>query len=293
MPRGRESWRIKPKRPRGYYRAQARAIYDLEMREAIMRFTREGLSDDEIASRLGQSVPTIQQYRRRSLGMQAPSRHIKPIRGLLMVKTTPSGSGQRGGSPTRALPLPPGRDGAGATSGRRGERSASGSKPPPSASGETMDSPEIIQLRRDCLRLRKAMMPFDMMAHILGVTENEARKHFAEAINELQVSEQMNVDMHRQLMIEQIDQMIAAIHAPSTGYDILGRRVDVVYDAIDRMLKLMKQKADLLGLSTQTAVDLRVRLQGLAEEGGYDIVDLEEIARQVLQAHKLKLPEFR
>jgi hypothetical protein len=31
----------------------------------------------------------------------------------------------------------------------------------------------------------------------------------------------------------------------------------------------------------------------LAAESGYDIVDLEEIAREVLQAHKLKLPEFR
>jgi hypothetical protein len=141
--------------------------------------------------------------------------------------------------------------------------------------------------------MKKAAVPYEKMAEILGISKEEAQRYSREAIAELQNSEQLNADLERRLMIEQIDQMIAAIHAPATGENLLGHRVTVVFDAIDKMLKLMKAKSELLGLYSPPAVDIRIKLQGLAAESGYDIVDLEEIAREVLQAHKLKLPEFR
>ena len=137
------------------------------------------------------------------------------------------------------------------------------------------------------------MVPFDQMAELLGVTEQEARQRTAEAINAIQFSEQMNADMHRTLMIEQIEQMIQAIHAPATGKTLSGKPTPVVFEAIDKMLKLMKQKAELLGISEPPPLDIRIKLQQLAQEGSYDIVELEDIARDVLQAHKLRLPEFR
>jgi hypothetical protein len=148
-------------------------------------------------------------------------------------------------------------------------------------------------MRAHCLKMKKAAVPYEKMAEILGISKEEAQRYSREAIQELQKSEQLNADLERRLMIEQIDQMIAAIHAPATGENLLGYRVTVVFEAIDRMLKLMKAKADLLGLSSPPAVDIRIKLQSIASESGYDIVDLEEIAREVLQAHKLKLPEFR
>lgn len=169
--------------------------------------------------------------------------------------------------------------------------------PPPgsyhSVAGTVLDPPDVLQLRRDCLHLRKAMRPFSEIAEILGVSEQEARQRTAEAISELETSERLNADLERRLMIEQIDQMIAAIHPMSTGKMLNNERTPIVLEAIDRTLKLMKQKADLLGLSAPPAVDIRIRLQALADEGGYDIVDLEDIAKDVLTAHKIRLPEFR
>jgi predicted transcriptional regulator len=174
---------------------------------------------------------------------------------------------------------------------RASSRSSSSSSP--SVSGELLPPPDVLQLRSDALKLRKAMIPFDEMAELLGVSESQARKAVQEALHDLQTSEALNADMQRQLMIEQIEQMIAAIHAPATGRLINGKPVMIDLGAIDRMLKLLQRKAELMGLTYAPAEDIKVKLQRLAEEAGYDIVELEDIARDVLQAHKLRLPEFR
>lgn len=202
------------------------------------------------------------------------------------------------GEPQQALPAPASRSGPRSRSGSvwvnaSASGSRSRSRSGPSVSGEILDPPDVIQLRADALKLRKAMLPFPEIAELLGVSVPHARQAVAEAIQEIQKSEQFNADMHRQLMIEQIDQMIAAIHAPATGQLINGRRIMVDLGAIDRMLKLMQRKAELMGLTTTPAEDIKVKLQRLADEAGYDIVDLEEIAKDVLAAHKTRLPEFR
>ena len=298
-------------------RRDARAIYELQMREAVIRWTHERVSDAEIARRLGNGIPTIKRYRRLALEraikraafpptpLPPPKPPKPPPRPRLPKPPPPSPDDlrwertleryrrwrKRMGYPVTTpdaeptppmLPVPVGAS-------RPSENEASGG----GRSGTVLDPPEIVQLRKDCLHLRKAALPFDQMADLLGISEQEARQRTAEAINELQQSEHLNADMHRTLMIEQIDQMIAAIHAPATGRTLGNERIPVVYDAIDRMMKLMKQKADLLGISDPPPLDIRLKLQQLAEEGSYDIVDLEDIARDVLQAHKLRLPEFR
>ena len=64
-----ETWSAKRRKKRDiqkYYAKQAREIYLLQMREAIMRMTTEGVSDVEIARRLGQSTSTISRYRQQS-----------------------------------------------------------------------------------------------------------------------------------------------------------------------------------------------------------------------------------
>lgn len=246
----------------------AKEIYDLQMREAVLRYTRSGLDDADIARRLGQSIPRIKRYREDSV--QRATRRAISRNSPGVLPFIPQW--ERSVNRPRALP--------------------SGSSAP-GVSGEILDPPEVIQLRKDCLQLRKAMVPFDRMADLLGVSERDCRVRTAEALREIEQSEHANADLERRLMIEQLDQMIAGIHAPATGRKIDGKPTLVDLGAIDRMLKLMKQKADLLGLSAPPAVDIRIRLQALADEGGYDIVDLEEIARDVLLAHKLKLPEFR
>ena len=284
------------RRPRGYYKKQANHIYDLQMRESIIRWTVEGVSDADIAKRLGQSVATIKKYRNLS------RERSKQRAGEQSSMTTPRDPRSRSpwpedGSPTRALPPgrttppppppnePPSAGGSGASFNSHPSNS--------SVIGTVLDSPEQIQLRKDCLYLRKAMVPFDQMAEMLGVSEREVRVATAEALQELETSEISNADLERRLMIEQLDQMIAAIHPMSTGRTLTQQRTPVLFEAIDRTIKLLAKKAELMGISHPPAIDIRIRLQALADEGGYDIQDLEEVARDVLQAHKIRLPEFR
>lgn len=307
------------KRQQTQRRRQARAIYDYQMREHIMRALGDGTPEHQIAKDLGQTVPTIRRYR--ALSLQASIRraqhpppsythndvvayilrthpNYRPVEPHPTFRVRPPRPQHRFGSAyrpmNRALPPPGSPSPPPDPTPPPGSSPPSSSAPPPSKDpDEVLDPPEVVQLRAQCLYLRKAMVPFDLMAQHLGISTAEARRYTAEAINELQRSEQFNADMHRQLMIEQIDQMIAAIHAPATGYDLKGQRVSVVFEAIDKMLKLMRQKAELMGINQPPPMDIRFKLQQLAEEGQYDIVDLEDIARDVLQAHKLRLPEFR
>lgn len=338
--------RRRRRRQRGYYRRQAKAIYELQMREAVMRWTHEKVPDPDIARRLGQTVSTIKKYRRESIERSAkraaftrtfevpatavsglPSPYALPApeapksgRAFRAMKQQQrrarypraywpdgSGVGQDGGRTVPALPpgsTDPSDPPRWSSSSRAGGGVPPTPPPPPRPPGggggssphepdEILDPPDIVQLRKDCLMLRKSMIPFDIMAMKLGITEQEAKRYTAEALKQLTESEMMNADLERRLMIEQLDQMIAAIHPMSTGFDLQHGQRPVVLEAIDRMLKLMQKKADLLGISHVPASDIRLRLQALAEEQGYDILDLEDIARDVLQAHKIRLPEFR
>jgi DNA-binding CsgD family transcriptional regulator len=301
----------------GYYKRQAQAIYALQMREAATRLKLEGRTDPEIAQDLGQTVSTVRRYRTQAVKRSAARERIRreygeleppaetaaeedarlrrehaarkaagwkpPVSAVHRAARWPEGDGA---GASRALSLP-----APADSGSAG--------PPPGGSGgrppdEVLDPPDADeyteQMRRECLWLRKAAIPFDQMALKLGISERDARRYTFEALRHLQESEMNNADLERRLLIEQLDDMIRAVRPLAVGGD--GGRPPIL-EAVDRMLKLFKQKSDLMGLSQAPAVDIMIRLQGLAEEGGYDIIELEDIARDVLSAHKIRLPEFR
>lgn len=269
----------KPRHYRGYYRKQATAIYDLQMREAIIRLTRAGKTDEEIGKLLGQTPATIRRYRKKSM-----DRAITHYVEYPDEDPTRSDSGDyddHDATDPRRRRVPPRGPGPGA------HRPGSTKSPT-----EILDAPDAIQMRRDCLSLRKAAMPFDEMAERLGISEAEARQYTYEALKHLQDSELSNAELERRLMVEQLDQMIAAVHAPATGTHPQHGKVPPVLEAIDRMLRLMKQKADLLGLNQAPPVDIMVKLRELAEEGQYDLIELQDIARDVLSRHKLRLPAY-
>lgn len=290
---------------RRYHKKKADAIYQLEMREAVMRMRiQHGWSYEQIARRLGQNPNTIRKYRKKALALSAQRANGKSpheeraeekkrlgfVRGYafrpMRIGNEPTGFQQKKLAAENPNPTPnPPRPG-----GHIPKIDPDETHP---LEGEVLDPPEIVQLRKDCLKLRKAMIPFDQIAELLGVTEREARKAAAEALSQIEASESLNADLERRLMIEQIDQMIQAIHPMSTGRLLNDERTPVVLEAIDRMLRLMDRKANLMGIAHPPAVDIRIRLQQLAAEGGYDIVDLEDMARDVLQAHKIRLPEMR
>jgi len=153
-----------------------------------------------------------------------------------------------------------------------------------------LDAPNIIEMRKKCLLLRKAALPFDEIADRLGITETEARSYTADALRAISASESSHAEAERRLMVEQIDDMIRAIRPNTVGYTADGDTAPVILDAIDRMIRLMSQKAKLLGLEQLPATDIMARLQQLAFDGGYDMVEIEDIARDVLARHKFKMP---
>lgn len=225
----------------GYYRRVRREIYALQMREAVVRLSHQGVPIPEIARRLGQTPPTIKRYKRLAMERAIARAHE---------------------------PLPD-------------------ADPPPYARrGEVLDPPERVRLRQEVLKLRKAMLSFEEIAVKTGLTVNQASAYVAEALREIERSEVTHAELERRLMVEQIDDMIRAVRPQAVRRDKLGPALD----AVDRMLKLMDRKAKLLGLDQLPTQDIMVKLQEIATDGGYDLLEIEDIARDVLARHRFKLP---
>ena len=252
--------RPKKRRNLGAAKAQAEAIYTLEMREAIIRMTHEGMDDREIAGALGQTVGTIKRYRLRTLAMFALTDGKSPP--PLTQDDAPE-------IPKKAAPRGPGP-------GPHRPQS-------PKHAIEILPAADVLALRRACLHARKRLVPFDQMAEELGISETDARRHTADALRSLSVSETTTADLERRLMVEQLDEMIRAIYDPATDTK------HPILEATDRVLKLLDRKAKLLGLDQVPTLDIMAQLQELAQEGNYDIRELEDIARDVLSRRRFKV----
>lgn len=313
-PRKRHDWS-------GYYAREAKAIYALQMRESIMRWTVNGVPDTEIAKRLGQSVSTIRRYREQSRAA-ARQASLNPdlafdLRGdpppdpRARVKRGPGPGPQVAGSwknpRSRKSPPdpPPIRPRRRIEDVNQGIRPPSDLDPPDPRKADAMrasmvaltgtivldpdeilDPAEITDLRNQCLDLRKAMYTFREVAAKLGISEADARAYTASALRSLSDSETTHADLERRLMVEQIDDMIRAIRPQTVG----SAETEPVLEAIDRMLKLMDRKAKLLGLDQAESVDIMIRLQRLADEGNYDMVELMDLAKDTLAHHRIKMP---
>lgn len=146
---------------------------------------------------------------------------------------------------------------------------------PPIAKSDAM-------LIRKAYALRKRMIAYGDIARHLGVPENIVRSWVKMELARLEDEELQDINLVRRLQVEQIDAMMSAIMTPATGKKIDGTRVAPQYEAMDRMMKLMEMKAKLLGLNAPQTVDINHRLEVLAFEFGYDIEQLQDIARDVI-----------
>lgn len=294
-----------------YRQEQRNAIYALQMREAVIRMTHEGTPDPEIARTLGQSVRTIRRYRKQADDLALEARALPEITYDLRadLPRDPEAQAKRGAgpgphvrsswkhprsrqSPPNPLPTPgpPLR-----TPISEANQRASSDPTPHRTSTRTIvridpetitDPPDVVALRSRCLDLRKAMRTFPEMATILGISEPDVRAHTAYALRNLQDSQTTTADLERRLMVEQVDDMIRAVRPATVERE--GKDPDL--DSVDRMLKLMDRKSKLLGLDQAESVDIMIRLQTLATEGNYDMVELMDLAKDTLSKHKIQMP---
>jgi DNA-binding CsgD family transcriptional regulator/predicted transcriptional regulator len=259
------------KRYTGYYSRKSRAIYELQVREYVVQRRNEGATFGEISRELDLSLPTVRAYYRKSI-----------TRAVSMIPFNPETS-------ERFDEDQPYRRDRQRQRQKRAQRSSSG---PEVHTGDVLDPPDEIPLRQEALRLAKACVPYDEISARLGISEKEARQFVNEELTKLEQNELNGADLQRRLMIEQINAMIAALYAPATGDHPEKGQIAPVFEAVDRMMKLLKQKADLIGLGQPQYEDIRMVLQALAEEQQYDMLELEDIARAVLSKHRIKLPGF-
>lgn len=283
-----------------------------------MRWTVEGVSDAEIARRLGHGTATIRRYREeartRALAAMLHPEETYDLQGDLPAE--PGARAKRGPGPGPHIPgswkhprsrqprpaAPPPlkrRRIEDVKQGRLEPNGPDGGPAPPFVDrtlalstsvavdpDDVLDAAETTELRMACLDLRKGMYTFREIAEKLGISEADARAHTAYALRDLQDSVTTHADLERRLMVEQIDDMIRAIRPQTIGSD----DHEPVLEAIDRMLKLMDRKAKLLGLDQAESVDIMVRLQSLAVEGNYDMLELMDLAKDTLSKHRIKMP---
>lgn len=146
-------------------------------------------------------------------------------------------------------------------------------------------------LAKKAFELRKRAISYEDIATAIEQPEEKVRDWIREEIQRRDIEDLNETALHRRLELERIDAMMAAIMTPATGIDKHGRSVQVSVNAIDRMIRLMEARAKLLGLHAPQTVDINQRIELLAIQYEYDVDELKDIARDVLQRrHKKALP---
>jgi len=146
----------------------------------------------------------------------------------------------------------------------------------PVVKGTVIEPPDTMRLKREILDLRKRALPYDYIADQLGITPEEAKSLGMQAIRGLGGDEINDIELAKRLQIEQIDAMIAGIYP---------KAINGMFEAIDRMVKLLDAKAKLLGLNAATKIDIENRLVIMADQMGADIDELREIAKEVIAGY--------
>lgn len=258
-----------PSRRRGWIRQralrrvrrEAREIVASEFRIAVVRLRRDGHTWKEIAALLGRSsaASCTLAYETACRAYAEESRYSgRPLDPEWWKMSGPS---SRSHARSTALVHVPGPT----------------STPGPAVTGTVVDPPstsERARLRRQILDLRKRALDYEAIAEHLGISFETARDLGKQALRMQAGDEYSEVELARRLQIEQVDAMIQGIYPRATAG---------IYDAIDRMVKLLDHKGKLLGLQAPMRIDIDARLVILAEQMGADLDEIREIAADVLK----------
>lgn len=259
-------------------RQEADGIYDLQMREAAIRLSSDGTPLGEIATQLGQTPQTIRRYLEKTMqrALAAQARTETSLDPDDRYTTAPP-------PPPRTRPAPRGRGPGPHVAGS------------PKAPTEILDPFDTREMRTRCLSLRKQAKTYEQIAQATQLPQADVRRYILSALRDLEDSELTRADVERRLMTEQVDDLIRGIYSQAQGLTSAGDPLPTGPDlgAIDRVTKLLDRKSKLLGLDQTPTVDIMIRLQKIASESGYDIEDVEEIARDVFARNRLPVPPSR
>lgn len=229
----------------------ARELYDHEIRQKIVEMrTREGLDVNVISIRLGISEKQVLKYIDKALDRHIVKEQFKKAR-----------------RPLQSTKVEIKRK-------KKKRRALTGSVVTPAKWADP-------KFQREAFKLRQRALPIADIAELLGCTEREVERGVTLHVQKLNESEANDVEIARRIQVEQLDSAIRAILPYSTGVSEVGDPHGLQFDAIDRLVKLLEAKAKLLGLNTPQRIDIRMRLEAIAETGQYDLQELLEIYQEV------------
>jgi DNA-directed RNA polymerase specialized sigma24 family protein len=274
-----------------YAARRADNLYDAQVRLHILRArTTRRLSFRAIAEELGISTSTVRRFYWEAMDRVTdlvPLRRDDDPHDDRDLPPDPRAKRRRGPQPpphvrppktSKAPPPPPGSP-----------FSSSPFEEPP-IEGEVLPPPDEVERREQIMQMTKAAIPDVEIAAKLGISVRTVRSVIKDVLLDLEQSETAEAVFERRRMVLQLDEMIRALYPAATGQHPERGRIMPVLEAIDRMTRLLKQKAQLLGLDQPELTDIRTKLALIAEEAGYDIQELEEVARDVLDRHRVRLP---
>lgn len=124
--------------------------------------------------------------------------------------------------------------------------------------------------------MRKAGANLQLIANELGISIVSVHKHLVKAIDQLHAKSAIDIEQYRKLSLERLDDMTLGIWDKArTGK----------YQAIDRMIKIEKRRADLLGLDAPKKSDITSDGKPLLPEGAIIITtdQIEKLSTDALE----------
>lgn len=137
--------------------------------------------------------------------------------------------------------------------------------------------------QKQAFYLRARGVPSDEIAELLGIPESDAERAIMAWSDRLNASEINTTETARRVQLAQLDTTLRALSPHATGVNEDGSPHPLDLFAVDRYLKVLDQKAKLLGLNAVQRVDINQRLEMIASEGQYDLEDLQELLVEVLR----------
>ena len=231
----------------------ARELYDHEIRQKIVEMrTREGLDVNVISIRLGISEKQVLKYIDRALDRHIVKEQFKKAR-----------------RPLQATKIELKRK-------KKKKRALTGTVVAPAKWTDP-------KFQREAFKLRQRALPLVDIAELLGCTERDVERGVTLHVQRLNESEANDVEIARRVQVEQLDAAIRAILPFSTGVSETGDPHALSFEAMDKLVRLLEAKAKLLGLNTPQRIDIRMRLEAIAETGQYDLQELIEIYQEVVK----------
>lgn len=130
----------------------------------------------------------------------------------------------------------------------------------------TVHNAEVTDKERQALELRKAGATFDAIARQLGFADpSGAHRAVSRAIERIPAQA---VNEFRAVDVERLDRLFLAVWQPALGGDL---------KALDRALRILDQRAKLLGLNTTVKAEMDVTV---TERSQVDI-ELQELLNEV------------